>query len=276
KRKPMIRRGSTRIVVVVGKFAFKFGRGERGKRSNRFEAELFQRVNPRRRAMLCPILWCSRTGTVLIARAATPLTDAERDELIRQDGFRDWDYVPPDEGHPFEWKSSDWGSLGGKLVALDYATPALFADEDTIEVAMREHPLWSGIDLKLEHARFFYQEMSRALQPNRGAAALQASGALVDARWQYSFYAYLDAFLVMTRSIPAIIEFCFGKDPQIKNTSFEALDQDEQMRRLNFSREFGLLHREFRQHPLSEQRNISFHRTGYPDVEVKITGRFGI
>src|SRR5262249_36507278 len=28
--------------------------------------------------------------------------------------------------------------------------------------------------------------------------------------------------------------------------------------------------------PLSEQRNISFHRTGYPDVEVKITGRFGI
>jgi hypothetical protein len=35
------------------------------------------------------------------------------------DGFRDWDYVPPDETCPFEYKPSDWGWLNGRLVALD-------------------------------------------------------------------------------------------------------------------------------------------------------------
>jgi hypothetical protein len=76
--------------------------------------------------MLCPVLACALNGWVLIARAAQPLTEAEAEELRTKDAFPDWDYVPPDdEGGPFEYKASDWGWLDGRLVALDYATPAL-------------------------------------------------------------------------------------------------------------------------------------------------------
>ena len=125
----MIRRGTTRTVVIVGLLALKFGRGERGRRCNRFEADLFKRVNQRRREMLCPVLWRAPFGFLLIVRAATPLTEAERNALWANDGFPDWDYVPPDEGQPFEWKPSDWGWLDGRLVALDYSAPALFEDD---------------------------------------------------------------------------------------------------------------------------------------------------
>jgi len=47
--------------------------------------------------------------------------------VLKSIGIPDWEYMPPnDEGHPFEWKPSDWGMLKGRLVALDYAAPALF------------------------------------------------------------------------------------------------------------------------------------------------------
>ena len=118
---------------MIGPFAFKFARGDRGKRCNRFEAELFQQVNRRRREMLCPVLWCAPSGALLIARAAIPLTEAERDELWAHNGFPDWDYLPPDNEQPFEWKPSDWGRIKGRLVALDYSAPALFAENDSAE-----------------------------------------------------------------------------------------------------------------------------------------------
>jgi hypothetical protein len=122
----LLRKGATRTVLVVGPLALKFAVGERGRRSNRFEADLYVRVNARRRAMLCPVVWCSRAGRLLVARAACPLTERERDQLWTTDGFPDWDYVPPDETEPFEWKPSDWGWLDGRVVALDYAAPVLF------------------------------------------------------------------------------------------------------------------------------------------------------
>lgn len=121
-----IRRGTTRRVVVCGIVAFKFGIGERGRRCNRFEADMYRRVNEHRRAMLCPVLWCARNGSVLLARAATPINESEKDRLMDTDGFPDWDYVPPDETQPFEYKASDWGWLDGRLVALDYSAPALW------------------------------------------------------------------------------------------------------------------------------------------------------
>jgi len=120
-----IRTGTTRRVVVIWPLAFKFARGDIGRRCNLFEAQLFARVSPRRQAMLCPVIWCSPLGIVLIARTAIPLTEAEMEARMASDDFPDWDYVPPDEGHPFEWKASDWGWLDGKLVALDYSAPAL-------------------------------------------------------------------------------------------------------------------------------------------------------
>lgn len=139
--------------------------------------------------------------------------------------------------------------------------------------------LWADIHLKQTHAEYFLQRMAESIQPPENThmnVALIVSGAIIDTGWQRSFYANLDAFLVMTRSIAEIIEFCFGRDRLVKRDVFEALDTDEQSRRLQFSDEFKDHRSDFQQHPLSKQRNISFHRTGYADVEVKIAGRFGI
>jgi hypothetical protein len=54
---PVIRKGTTRTVLVLGPVALKFALGQRGRRRNRFEADLYWRVNHSRRAMLCPVLW---------------------------------------------------------------------------------------------------------------------------------------------------------------------------------------------------------------------------
>ena len=122
---------SRKPVIIIGPWAFKFARGERGRRCNRFEVDLYRRVDAHRQAKLCPVLWCARSGTVLITRAVVPLTQAERDDLEERDAFPDWDYRGlGDEPEPFEYKASDWGWLDGELVALDYAAPALFADDD--------------------------------------------------------------------------------------------------------------------------------------------------
>ena len=120
------RKGTTRVVLVVGPLAVKFARGERGRRCNRFEARMYKHVDARRRAMLCPVLWCTSSGRVLLMRAAQPLTEAEAAMLRAKRGFPDWDYAGPnDKDFPFEPKASDWGWLNCRLVALDYSTPEL-------------------------------------------------------------------------------------------------------------------------------------------------------
>ena len=110
-------------VIVVGRFAIKFARNARGRASNLYEAKLFRTVNATRRALLCPVLWVSGRGFLQIMRAAEPLTD-----MMSLDEFEDvvdvWDYMPGEDSCPFEPKASDWGRFEGRLVALDYSTPA--------------------------------------------------------------------------------------------------------------------------------------------------------
>jgi hypothetical protein len=77
--------------LVIGRLALKFGLGERGCRCNHFEACCYRRVNDRRRAMLCPVLWCNSSGSVLAMHAARPLSEAEKITLMETDGFPDWD-----------------------------------------------------------------------------------------------------------------------------------------------------------------------------------------
>jgi hypothetical protein len=142
--------------------------------------------------------------------------------------------------------------------------------------------LWAGVDLKFEHAGFFLGRMQESLEPPRGArvAMLEASGAIVDTQWQRAFYANLDAFLVMARSVPEVINSCFGKDTatkEMRDWFTTTLSADEQKRRADFLNAFEITYNNFRNLPLSKARNISLHRTGYPAaVEVKIVGRFGL
>jgi hypothetical protein len=128
------RTGTTRLVVVIGPWALKFARGERGRRCNRYEADLSAKVDERRRAMLCPVRWCSGRDWLLVMAAARPLTESEKDDLIDSDGFPDWDYMPGEDGHPFEFKASDWGRINGRLVAIDYSTPAHDTPEERAEL----------------------------------------------------------------------------------------------------------------------------------------------
>jgi hypothetical protein len=76
--------------------------------------------------MLCPVLWCSRPAFVsIMRRAATPITRVELEERKAR-AFFEWDYAcPGDDGHPFEWKPSDWGYIDGRVVAIDYAATAI-------------------------------------------------------------------------------------------------------------------------------------------------------
>jgi len=117
--------GTTRLVLVVGAWAFKFARGARGRRCNKYEAELFINVDDRRREMLCPVRWCSNAHSVLIMDTAQPLTESDHANLLDREEFPDWDYRPFEDGEPFEYKASDWGRLkDGRLVAVDYSAPA--------------------------------------------------------------------------------------------------------------------------------------------------------
>ena len=126
--------GTTRLVLVIGPWALKFARGERGRRCNRYEAELFASVDERRRAMLCPVRWCSSGGGLLIMASARPLTASDHENLLDGDGFPDWDYTPGEDSDPFEPKASDWGRINGRLVAVDYSTPAHDTAEDLAEM----------------------------------------------------------------------------------------------------------------------------------------------
>jgi hypothetical protein len=110
-------------VLVIGPFAFKFARNERGRASNLYEAKLYRGASASRRALLCPVLWVSRHGTVQIMRAAKPLADMMSQEEYLE-AFEAWDYMPGEDSCPFEPKACDWGWFEGRRVALDYSTPA--------------------------------------------------------------------------------------------------------------------------------------------------------
>jgi hypothetical protein len=121
-----VHKGTFRMTICLGPWALKVARNGNGRRCNRFEADLWARTSDARREMLCPPIVCLPLGLALLMQRAQPLSELEALRLRSMRGFPDWDYVPPDEGEPFEYKASDWGRLpDGRLVALDYSAPAL-------------------------------------------------------------------------------------------------------------------------------------------------------
>ena len=89
--------GTTRRVLVLGPWAIKVERGACGRRCNKYEANLFRTVDGRRRAMLCPVLWCSGSGVLLVMATAQPLPKADHEDLLYRGDFPDWDYRPGED-----------------------------------------------------------------------------------------------------------------------------------------------------------------------------------
>ena len=82
--------------------------------------------------------------------------------------------------------------------------------------------LWTAVEFKLEGAQLFLEEMGKDLLPpsithRESTAAILSAGAIVGHLWQRKFYHHVDAFLAMARSIPDIIQSCFGIDPVMKD-----------------------------------------------------------
>jgi hypothetical protein len=140
--------------------------------------------------------------------------------------------------------------------------------------------LWAGVELKVENAEFFLDGMGKSLLPPERTqmnVALQSGGATIDTGWQRSFYAQLDAFLAMGRSVPEITQCCFGTDrSSVMKSWFDGLPLAERIRRQTFTDRFKSARDAFDALPLSTARNISLHRSGVAPVVVKITGRFGV
>ena len=102
-----------RPVIVVGPIALKFACNEAGRVCNRYEANLYRRTTPARRAMLCPVLWVSPGGLVLIMRSSVPLAEimSLEDYLFAAE---EWDVNGPrEDGCPFETKSLRLGLVPG-------------------------------------------------------------------------------------------------------------------------------------------------------------------
>jgi hypothetical protein len=164
-----------------------------------------------------------------------------------------------------------WIAIGSPYNGAMNAPPTQVAQET----------LWAGPSFKLESALFHYTKMVQACTPpelDAHTAAMLAAGAIVDTGWQRYLYPHFDAFLVALRSVPEIIQCCFGKDVQNKKMKqwWDGLPPDEQARRIAFSSQYDSAYQAFRTLPLSECRHVSQHRTGLPDVEVSIRGSWGV
>ncbi|RZI42394.1 hypothetical protein EGT07_14380 [Herbaspirillum sp. HC18] len=147
--------------------------------------------------------------------------------------------------------------------------------------------MWDGVDFKFDNASLFYDNMVRSLQPaiqGRTSVVLVSSpGTAIGTQWQRELYANFDAFLAMARSVPEIINFCFGKDASCDNKKnpmhgwFNSLDATERTRRTDFSSDFkNAGYDSFKQLSLSNARNITLHRQGYPAATFTISGHFGV
>jgi hypothetical protein len=130
--------------------------------------------------------------------------------------------------------------------------------------------LWQGIEFKLAEAEFFLDRMGKVLLPAhitdpRWHPAYGHSAA----HWQPDFYFFLDAFIGATRSVPDVIQKCFGWDERSKDEWPQPLDCDETDRRRKFQARFTGLYVAFHRQALSRVRVGTFHWRGMPSVQTK-------
>jgi hypothetical protein len=104
------------------------------------------------------------------------------------------------------------------------------------------------------------------------AAASFAAGSLV------AIVPGAGSFLVNARSVPDVIESCFGHDngwPKEVKDWFKARPSDERQRRKEFSKQFKSDRDLFRDHHLTKARNVAVHRRGFPPVKGVVIGLTG-
>jgi hypothetical protein len=146
--------------------------------------------------------------------------------------------------------------------------------------AVSASDLWNGIDLKMGSVQFHYLRMEQALkppEPNAYRAVLASHGALTGGDWHTPFYAHLDAFVMLSHSVPELMRCCFGADPApVLKKWFEARDPDERKRRHEFERRFWPHYDAFRKSQVAAARHTTAHRTGVLPVKVEVSGLLGI
>jgi hypothetical protein len=142
---------------------------------------------------------------------------------------------------------------------------------------MPHENLWSAVEHKLSGAEFFLKQMGRDIVPpslnSPHLAAIASTGVIVSHPWQERFYYHLDAFLAMARSVPEIIQCCFGVD-RLMRRWLARLTTSEVTRRRTFQKQFEPLSQTFAAKPLTRARNVTLHRTGVPPTEVHVVGRW--
>jgi hypothetical protein len=141
---------------------------------------------------------------------------------------------------------------------------------------------WNGVEFKQGEAEFFFQEMTQDLIPASARPGLRAyaayfssPGTIVGNLWQSRFYYHLDAFLSAVRSIPDIIQACFGCDPRVQSW-VDQLPPTEPDRRKRFQAQFLPTYLAFNRLSLSRARNMTLHGAGTPPVTVEVSGRWGV
>lgn len=144
--------------------------------------------------------------------------------------------------------------------------------------------LWAAVESKLESAQILLRDAGRDLPGADPATAhmravVASVGAIcIDPNWEKNFYAHLDSFLALARSIPDVIQTCFGADPwrrrDIKKW-FDSLDPAEQKRREDFQSLFSPHYDRFSKLKLSRARVSTLHWGGAAPVEVKMRGQWG-
>ena len=111
------KKGTTRIVFLVGDRAFKFPNISEWRL---FLQGLLGNMQERRFAQtgwpeLCPVLWADLIGVLVVMPRARSLTQAEFDSIDWDDFCQNDDYVVPAER-----KLDSFGWLGDRLVAVDF------------------------------------------------------------------------------------------------------------------------------------------------------------
>ncbi len=117
-----MKRGTTRICFLIGNYAIKFPRLfylSQGIKWKVFLRGILANIDEHfwwkcayQREKLCPVIWKSPLGLVLVMKRATPLTTSEYDKELFKKNFANL---------PLDNKCENFGKIDDRIVLVDYA-----------------------------------------------------------------------------------------------------------------------------------------------------------